>query len=411
LLLVSLQARNPVVVAGGDVLLRRTLFWGLFLPLGTRWSLDAAAGRTGPRWWDAGSGDDDGDTVASTRLVGPATAAMLVQPVLVYGTNAVLKLRGAAWPSGRAIRIVFGLDRYTLPSGKLLAETAGPALSVLGWAWLGLLVAAPLLVVLRGRARSTLVVCFAAGHLGMLATMRLGLFPLVSAAALLPYVHTGGWDRLAATRPVAWLEDRFGRRDTEPERDGTADRAGRPWSRLRGTVPVPAPVPPSRRSVHRLSHAVVAVLLAGVLVWNAVAVGYAPVEDADAPRTDVPWDMFAPAPPEGRVWVVAPGRTVDGERVDAYEGTRLTSDRSRWDRPSTAYRSVRWRKYVVSLVWGEEPRLVRPFAAGLCARWDRTHATELENVTVYAVREPVRVDGPPGERERRRLVGHDCRTG
>jgi hypothetical protein len=36
LLLVSLQARNPVVVAGGDVLFRWTLFWGLFFPLGAR---------------------------------------------------------------------------------------------------------------------------------------------------------------------------------------------------------------------------------------------------------------------------------------------------------------------------------------------------------------------------------------
>ena len=414
LLLVSLQARNPVVVAGGDVLLRRTLFWGLFLPLGARWSLDAAAGRTGLRWWDAESGDDD--TAASTSLAGSATAALLVQPVLVYGTNAVLKFRGTAWPSGRAIRIAFGLDRYTLPTGELLSETAGPALSVLGWVWLGLLVAAPLLVVLRGRARSTLAAGFAAGHLGMLATMRLGLFPLVSAAALLPYVHSGIWDRLAATRPVVWLEDRLGRRWTEPEEDGTADRAGRPWSRPRRAVPVPVPVPASRRSVRRLSRAVVAVLLVGVLVWNAVALGYAPVDDADAPwadvpRADVPWDMFAPAPPEGRVWVVAPGRTVDGDRVDAYEGTRLSPHEDRWDRPSTAYESVRWRKYVVSLVWGEEPRLIRPFAAGLCARWSRTHATELDNVTVYAVREPVRLDGLPGERERRRLVEHDCRTG
>ena len=155
----------------------------------------------------------------------------------------------------------------------------------------------------------------------------------------------------------------------------------------------------------------VAVLLAGVLVWNAVALGYAPVDTADAPRADVPWDMFAPMPPDSREWVVAPGRTVDGERVDAYEGTRLSPGENRWNRPPTAYRSVRWRKYVVSLVWGEEPRLVHPFAAGLCARWDRTHVTELENVTVYAVREPVRIDGPPGERERRRLVEHDCRTG
>lgn len=404
LLLVSLHARNPIVLSGGDVLLRRTLFWGLFLPLGARWSLDSAAGR-GTRWWDAER--DDGDDGASTRLAGPATAALLVQPVLVYGTNAVIKLRGTAWPSGRAIRFVFGLDRYTLPTGDVLAETAGPALSVLGWTWLALLVAAPLLVVLRGRARSALVAGFAAGHLGMLATMRLGLFPLISVAALLPYLHTGFWDRLAATRPVAWLEDRLARRDAGREWDPAVARTGRPRSWLRGAVPAPV----SRRSARRLARVAVVALLVGVGVWNAVALGYVPVDTATAtPPADLPWDMFAPAPPDSREWVVAPGRTTGGERVDAYGGTRLSPDASRWDRPSTAH-GVRWRKYTISLVWGEEPRLVRPFAAGLCARWNRTHASGLDNVTVYAVREPVRLDGRPGERERRRLVSHDCRTG
>ncbi|MDY7080948.1 MAG: HTTM domain-containing protein, partial [Halobacteria archaeon] len=40
-LLVSLHLRNPVILNGGDSLLRRLLFIGIFLPLGEQWSVDA----------------------------------------------------------------------------------------------------------------------------------------------------------------------------------------------------------------------------------------------------------------------------------------------------------------------------------------------------------------------------------
>ena len=35
-MLLSVQARNPIILQGGDVLLRLLLFWGIFLPLGER---------------------------------------------------------------------------------------------------------------------------------------------------------------------------------------------------------------------------------------------------------------------------------------------------------------------------------------------------------------------------------------
>ncbi|OYR43122.1 HTTM domain-containing protein, partial [Halorubrum sp. Hd13] len=39
LLLLSVQARNPMVLNAGDSLLRMLLFWSVFLPLGARWSV------------------------------------------------------------------------------------------------------------------------------------------------------------------------------------------------------------------------------------------------------------------------------------------------------------------------------------------------------------------------------------
>src|SRR5881394_816094 len=41
-LLMSLHTRNPLVLYGGDDLLRMLLFWGMFVPLGAAFSVDAA---------------------------------------------------------------------------------------------------------------------------------------------------------------------------------------------------------------------------------------------------------------------------------------------------------------------------------------------------------------------------------
>ncbi|MEX2215004.1 MAG: hypothetical protein WD768_12795, partial [Phycisphaeraceae bacterium] len=37
----SIQMRNPMINNGGDILLRGMLLWAVFLPLGSRWSIDA----------------------------------------------------------------------------------------------------------------------------------------------------------------------------------------------------------------------------------------------------------------------------------------------------------------------------------------------------------------------------------
>ncbi|MFC4551589.1 HTTM domain-containing protein, partial [Halorussus sp. GCM10023401] len=188
-LLVSLHARNPVVLNAGDSILRRLLFWGLFLPLGHRWSIDALR-RGGVR----GNASDRRDADSGPRVASAASAALLFQVVIIYAVNAAFKLRvGRSWESGEAIRYVFSLDRLTVLLGDYLAQYP----TLLGFAdrvWLGLLVTSVLLVVLTGRARAAFASLFVGMHLGMALTMRLGIFPLVSAAALLAFLPPSVWD-------------------------------------------------------------------------------------------------------------------------------------------------------------------------------------------------------------------------
>ncbi|WP_159904678.1 HTTM domain-containing protein [Salinirussus salinus] len=397
LLLVSLHARNPLVLNGGDSLLRRLLFWGVFLPLGSRWSLDTLAGRVRGR---ARSGIG-----ARERVAGVATAGLLIQVVLVYATNAGFKLGSERWLDGGALAHVFRLDEFTTPLGAALADL--PALlGVLEVVWLGLLVASVGLVATTGRRRAVLAGLFVGAHLGMAATMRLGVFPFVSVVALLPFLPSGVWDRVSAAAATVRASSVIGRLPSwlslpkgEGERDGGRDEprgelAGR-WQRVRAR---------SRKA----GQAAGVVLVVGLLVWNAAAVGLVEAPDGVPGNLDPAedsWDMFA-APPTRDVLVLAPAMTDDGGQVDALHGGAV-----RWVPPPDGaawYPTNRWRKYLRSVWATDDPAVLHGVADGLCHRWSRAHDSHVETVSLYAVLEPTKLDGD-GPVRRERLVSHSCR--
>ncbi|NHN61319.1 HTTM domain-containing protein [Halorussus sp. JP-T4] len=379
-LLVSLQARNPVLLNGGDSLLRRLLFWGLFLPLGRRWSVDAlragrgAGGGRTERGGLGGSGD---------RVAGVASAALLLQVVLVYTANALFKLRGDLWVTGDAILYVFGLDQLTTRLGDALAGY--PALlQAFDRLWLGLLITSVGLVLLTGWARAAFAALFVGMHLGMALTMRITVFPLISSAALLAFLPPVFWDAATARFRESDVGRRIAAADLPERIDGLLPR-----SRLGAT---PAAV---ARWARRVRPPVVAGLLALVLLWNAATLGYVATPEAVNGSVDpgeYRWDMFAPEPRTTDGWYVVPGRLTSGERVDVFHRRGV-----RWDEPpdvAGSYRNVRWFKYMMDLRAGANAPVRPAFADYLCRRWNATREVGVERLGLYYVEQPVRLDGP-----------------
>jgi len=388
LLVLSLHARNPVVLNAGDSLLRRLLLWGVFLPLGRRWSLDALRAATGSGADGANPGDrPDG---AGERVATVATAALLVQVVLVYFVNGLFKLRGRLWLRGDAIRHVFSLDQLTVGPGKLLGSFP-TLLTAFDRVWLGLVLGSWLLLVLRGRARTLLVAAFGAAHLGMALTLNLGPFPLVSIAALVPFLPAGAWDRLAP---------RFGDRSRALERRGRRLAARLPGGRGAAFASVPWG--------RRIRTAVVASLLVSMLVWNAATLGYVALPEAVSSSVDPAeyrWDVFAPDPRGTDGWYVAPGRLDSGRQVDAFHGGAVD-----WDRPpdvASSYPTHRWLVYLLELQRPANAALRPGFVSHLCRCWSARSGSELRRVTVYYVEQPTRLEGPEPTR-RVRLIATDC---
>src|SRR5207302_9988395 len=105
--LLSLHNRNPMILQGGDVLLRMLLFWGMFLPLGVRYSLDALLKPS---------------TLApqATRVFSVATVAMLLQVAFMYWFSVFLITDPVWFGDYTAIYYALSLDHLVTPLGNSL---------------------------------------------------------------------------------------------------------------------------------------------------------------------------------------------------------------------------------------------------------------------------------------------------
>ena len=383
-LLASLQARNPFVLNAGDTLLWQLLGAGLLCPLGARWSVDAVRGRTGSR---------DGSPIASDRFAAPQSALLLAAVLAVYVSNAVVKLRGEAWPAGEAVGQVFRVTSLHGPLGGLVPES--PALlAAATYGWLALLVASPLLVAAAGRIRAALAGTLVAAHLSMGLALQIGVFPLASATALLPFLPPFVWDRTESL--VAPAADRL--------RSAVERLAPPPSAGPAGSAPRRLP---GRATRGRALAAVGALLLASLLAWTAKGLGVVAAPDpvaAAADPTESDWDMFAPEPPSTDDLVLATATTADGDRIDALYGDPVAADRPPSD--ARGYPTARWRKHF-TLLPVDDAELVDATLAHLCDRAAVRSAEETESVTLSSV--AVDVSGG-GETRVVELGSRECRS-
>ncbi|MXR52770.1 HTTM domain-containing protein [Halovenus sp. WSH3] len=399
LLLLSLRARNPMIFNSGDDLLGLLLFWGIFLPLGERWSVDARRI------------DRDRSTVVSLASLG-----ILVQVLLVYVTNAVHKSRSEEWMSGEALAMVYQADQYTVRLGDFFASY--PAL--LEWltaAWLWLLVLSPLLLLLTGARRAMLTTMFVGVHLGIALTMNIATFPLVSIAAMLVYYPPSVWEWLTRLLTRTGVLDRTrSLRDRLPTLGSAVTLPTDATARLDG---VGAALDRGRAAV---SLVVPYLFLVLVLTSAAADVGYASVpepgeEVLEVTETDQDWAMFAPDPVRTTRWYAAPGRLEDGRMVDTLHESDVIFDPGagtndsfrRPDDVEGTYPSARFHKYLVNVQFADNDNHRSYLANYLCDRWNRRHDTTVETVSIWALSE--RTDPYNGtviSERKSRLIEYDC---
>ncbi|HXX31485.1 MAG TPA: HTTM domain-containing protein [Myxococcaceae bacterium] len=329
LLLISLHGRNPLLRDGQDDLLRVLLVWGCLLPWGARWSVDRLRGRV---WHPLGG-------VSGDEVVGPASAAWVLQLLAVYWVSAVAKLESPWWTSGEALARAFSIGRYETALGHWLLGL--PRLCLVGtYAVLAFEALGPFLLFLSGRwapARAIAVGAFVALHVVLAALLRLGLFPAVAIAAWLTLLGPGAWE---------WLERRLGMGALggafSPEAGARLPR-GRPlaalWLVAFGLTLV---------LLFNLTVVAPRVRVPHLAVWAARAVGLQQY-----------WSLFSPNPVTAFVltdgWVELPATLEDGSELDLLSrGVPVRTTRPA--NVADTFANRRWRHYVANVLAPWPPR-------------------------------------------------------
>jgi hypothetical protein len=348
ILLASLDARNPLVLNHGDELLRILLFWSLFVPLSS-----------GPRPSAGG---------AARRHLSLFSAALIIQVCVVYFFGALLKTDPSWSVTGTAISTALGLEQLSTGLGRELLgwpgflrtatlcvyylELVGPLLLFVPWK--------------NRRIREVAIIAFVAVHLGIAATMNLGLFPWVSIL---------GWILILPSETLDWLQGVLKWNAAGPAPRPTWEGSG---GKLLGTA----------------AQVLGVYLLSAMLIWNIRGLrlktqDVSPVFLDDVllmAQLDQRWNMFAPKPNYISGWYVAPADLADGSQVDLMKAGQPFS----WKRPddvAATFPDFRWRKYLVN-IWLPRFERDRPaLAPFLERRWDDAHpdTRRIERLSVYFV--------------------------
>ena len=195
--LVSVQNRNPLVLQGGDVLLRMSLFWAIFLPLGARCSIDRCLTR--------GFGvDEKGDPQS---ILTWATVALLTQVVLMYIVAGILKT-GPEWTTHyTAVYYAMSIDQLTTPIGHWLLKHPD-LMKTLTYLTVKIELFVPLLFlvpIFTGFFRMVAIVVLFGMQMGFGASIRIYIFPWVCFCATLPFVPSVFWAKLRDAFTVSSL--------------------------------------------------------------------------------------------------------------------------------------------------------------------------------------------------------------
>ena len=367
-LTVSVQARNELVLDGGDVVHRVLLFWAMFLPLGAVWSIDSLRRAR--------------VTEARTETT-VGTAAFRLQMAVIFVFAALLKT-GDPWrKSFDAVWYTLHWDVYLTRFGIWLGQfpdilrwMTRATLVIEGIVPFGLFVpVAPVQVLAMAGVVSL--------HMGFVLCMHLLMFSGVMVVGWTTFAPGWLWDKLGvpADMPPAW-RDRLTRLTENWPLHANGDR--QPWfDRHAGQ-----------------GKALAAILLVYMLAWNVRtldpkrltrffpasmnALGY-------VLRIDQHWNMFAPSPVNEDGWLVVPAKLASGGMVDLFrDGAPLS-----WDRPASiadTYKNRRGRKYYWAVTSADAPKTREQFARYLCRAWPEQSVEELVSFEIVLMHEVAKPD-------------------
>jgi len=448
-MVLSIQWRNPFLLHGADELLRVVLFWGMFLPLGARWSVDRSRQIVPAR--------------ISNRFVSIGLAGLFLQIAFMYWFAIILK-SGREWRiDGTALAYALSSDELVSPIGTYLLHFP-ELLKVLTFATLGIEAFAPVLILspfFKGPLRTLGVALVMSLHIGILIAMDIGYFPLLSAFCMVCYLPSWFWDTalpwLRTTIPVPLRSEHLASLVLSLPNRLRVDAA---WEHLAagrhavlslfttggaelspssvGTRHVPRQADVSehvsagkkggtfilRSSV--FSNVLAAFFLIYVFIMNVTTVSSytMPLPSYSLPMAvalglDQRWAMYSPAPAPYSYWFTIPGVLRDGQQMNLLDAT-ITQDPDRagavsWDKPANVnatFHDVYWLRYLTTLTMPSAQERLLNFGGYVCRSWNKWYPDgpmQLQTFNIVYFTQPTLPEGKRGEIGYQVIWQHQCR--
>lgn len=348
-LTISLHNRNYTILNNGDTLVRTWLFLCIFLPLGNRLAIRP----------------DPNDRPHWLRNI-----PLFIQITMLYFFTGYLKT-GAEWVSDRsAVYFALMLDQFTTPLGNWMVQFYG-FLKIITIMTLALELYFPFALYLpyaKKWIRMSLVALFTSFHIGISATMRVGIFSAASIAGWMAFIPSEFWD---------WIEQKA---------------FFKKWQSFWRSKQLPA-------STSSLS------LKWGVLFYTVLGIGFyynlSSVNSAKFPinskvsrfvqtfRFDQEWSMFAPFPLKLDGWNVIEGALENGMPYDVLRQKEGPVNFSKPQDFTQIYPDSRWHKFLTNLSGNNYKDHRLQFGRWICRveNEQRPFGSRLKTFQIYFVEE------------------------
>ena len=366
LLLLSLHNRNPAILQCGDDQLRLLLFWGIFLPWGNFYSVDA---HRYPR------------LQSETRYFDVPGLAYLLLIFSVYFFTGILK-NSPEWDGreGSAFYYALSLDQLALPLGKKLLAYPGllKALTLTA-RWVELLAPFLLFIPYRNsffRMAAFFILC--GFHIAIGLTLFVGLFYLISIVTLTGLLSPRAMDRVEKILRVK----RAAPPEDSPEHPAAAIEDNYYFRVIRNCF--------------------VFFCMSYCFIWN---VGNVPASGLHVSgrafkfgytlRLDQRWNMFAPTVAKDDGWYVMDAVTRDKQHIDINRDGQPV-DFSKPVRVLKYIQDDRWRKFQENYM-NPDNAFMRPYYCRYLLRtWNENNrGREVDSLSIIFMSELTPLPGQP----------------
>lgn len=380
-MLMSLQNRNPLIGQGGDDLMRMVLFWAIFLPWGSFYSIDSRK-KAIPM---------------DTRYSGAACLGYMVQVCAVYIFSALLKT-SAEWHSeGTALYYALSLDQILMPGGKLIYYHPR-LLMLLTHLTYYFEVSVPVLVFMpisNNLFRTLAVIGLIGMHIGISLCLFVGLFFLIGIATAIGMLPTTTMDRIEnfVRRIIKKPRPQIITEVTDAHHEMPQERMEIEAEEVSPESPKASPSRSVKDSMVAFKDTVLLFLLAYIIIWNYSNLEQAGYEISPrlqwlgyALRLNQNWGMFAPSVFKDDGWYIFEGTLQNGQKIDLNrKGNKVDYNKPK---PVLAlYKNDRWRKYLENYLFVDNSYMRPYYCSYLIKKWNASHEQKLKAMDVVYMEE------------------------